>query len=134
MFCGFMQAQAIQYYSSDKYSDGQPGVVGFLRGSSICTRQHTVCLDSFCSEVGRKNLCKAGLVQAQCDLTMTIILLVLIAIISTVQNGVSTALDESMQTAQDYSIFVDDPGPEDDDPQEWADFFSQVSADVMFVT
>jgi hypothetical protein len=66
------------------------------------------------------------MVQAGFDLTMTLVLLLLVAAVSVLQNSVSASLDESLQTAQDYSVIVDDPQAQDSDPQEWADFFSQV--------
>eukprot|EP00613_Pedinella_sp_CCMP2098_P039257 CAMPEP_0171789740 /NCGR_PEP_ID=MMETSP0991-20121206/65297_1 /TAXON_ID=483369 /ORGANISM="non described non described, Strain CCMP2098" /LENGTH=289 /DNA_ID=CAMNT_0012399183 /DNA_START=49 /DNA_END=915 /DNA_ORIENTATION=+ len=64
---------------------------------------------------------------------MTLVLLVLVACLSMLQNSVAASLDESLQTAQDYSVIVDDPQEEDSDPQEWADFFSQFGH-VTFVT
>jgi len=131
--CAMMQTQAISYYKSPAYSDGQEGVPGMLVGSAICTRTQMVCLDFECNYVDSKNLCHMGQVQAWMDLSMTILLFILIAIVSVIMNQLSAKLDESIQTAQDYSILVDDPGPEDTDPQLWADFFGQFGH-VTFVT
>eukprot|EP00613_Pedinella_sp_CCMP2098_P017091 CAMPEP_0171769778 /NCGR_PEP_ID=MMETSP0991-20121206/53140_1 /TAXON_ID=483369 /ORGANISM="non described non described, Strain CCMP2098" /LENGTH=211 /DNA_ID=CAMNT_0012374869 /DNA_START=84 /DNA_END=716 /DNA_ORIENTATION=+ len=103
-FCGLMQSQTINYYKSAAYSDGQSGVPFLLRGSAICTRTGMVCLDAQCSQVDSVNLCQLHQMQAWFDLSMTILLLILIAIISVVQNNVSAAMDESVQTAQDYSV------------------------------
>jgi hypothetical protein len=75
-----------------------------LRGSAVCTRHDIVCLDKHCESIGQTNLCHMGQVQAGFDFTMTIILLLLIAVVSVVQNNVSASLDESIQTAQDYSV------------------------------
>jgi len=129
--CGMFQTQAISYYKSDKYShrqvaeaDGTP-VPGMLRGSAVCTVQETVCLNEDCTDIGQRNLCMMGARQAFFDITMTIALLVLFSAVATVQNQVSAALDESIQTAQDYSIIVDDPGPNDGDPEVWRKFFGQ---------
>jgi hypothetical protein len=131
--CGLMQAQAMSYYKSEMYSDRQIGVPGMLRGSAICTRTQFVCLDMDCATIDSKNLCHMGQMQAWFDLSMTILLLILVAIMTVAQDNISAALDESLQTAQDYSVIVDDPGPEDDDPQLWADFFGQFGH-VTFVT
>jgi hypothetical protein len=131
--CGLFQSQAISFYKGDQYSDGQPGVTGMLRGSAICTRHDVVCLDKDCGATGQTNLCNLGQVQAGLDITMTILLLILLAAVTMVQNNVSAALDESIQTAQDYSVMVDDPGPEDSDPDVWRDFFGQFGH-VTFVT
>lgn len=135
----------------------QGGVSGLLRGSAVCTWKETVCLDPECSAVGKSNMCRLSQRQAYFDLSMTILLLILVAVVSSVQNNVSAALDESLQTAQDYSVLifnylrpplfnpipssflvifqvlVDDPGPEDFDPDEWQQFFSQFGH-VTFVT
>ena len=46
---------------------------------------------------------------------------------------ISEELDESVQTAQDYAIMVDDPYPDDYDPDAWQAFFSQFGW-VTFVT
>lgn len=47
-----------------------------------------------------------GEVQAYLDLSMTVLFLILIAIVSLLQNQVSVKLDESIQSAQDYSVSV----------------------------
>jgi len=104
-----------------------------LRGSAICTRTETVCMDAECSYVDSKNLCHMGQMQAWFDFSMTILLLILVSIVTVAQDKLSAELDESLQTAQDYSVMVDDPGPEDDDPQLWNDFFGQFGH-VSFVT
>ena len=53
---------------------------------------------------------------------MSIFLFVGVALLSVLQNEISEALDESVQTAQDYSIMVDDPYPDDKDPDAWQKF------------
>jgi|MDSY01.1.fsa_nt_gb hypothetical protein len=100
---GLFQAQAISYYKSEAYSNRQVGVPGMLRGSAVCTRQEVMCLDEWCESwdsIGNANLCHMGVTQAGFDFTMTVLLLVLFAVVSTVQNNVSASLDESLQTAQ----------------------------------
>ena len=74
-----------------------------------------------------------GSAQAQLDITMTIFLFIGLALLALVQNKVSAELDESRQSAQDYSIVVDDPGDDDIDCDEWQVFFSQFGH-VTFVT
>jgi len=46
-------------------------------------------------------------------------------IITCVQNKLAEDMDVAEQTAQDYSILVDDPDAENDDPEEWRHFFGQ---------
>jgi len=138
--CGVLNAQAIEYYKSPAYSAGQAAdsvtgkpVPGLLKGSAICTEHEVVCLDWECWTVGTTNECNLSQAQAWLDLTMTVFLLALVVVVSIVQDNISASLDESLQTAQDYSVIVDDPTPEDGDPDEWANFFGQFGH-VTFVT
>jgi hypothetical protein len=75
-----------------------------LRGSAVCTRQDTVCLDASCTELGKSNLCQISQIQAITDMSMTVALLILIVLVAVAQDNISAKLDESMQTAQDYSV------------------------------
>jgi hypothetical protein len=104
-----------------------------LRGSAICTRHMTVCLNSNCTETGTRNLCHMGELQAKMDLTMSIFLFIGLGVLSAVQKQVSAELDESVQSAQDYSVMVDDPGEDDTDPDDWQKYFQQFGH-VTFVT
>jgi len=131
--CGLFQTQSISYYKSVEYSDTQVGVPGGLRGSAMCTRTRNVCVDEACSVIDQQNLCMFGQLQAYFDLTMTLFLFILIMLVSVFQGNTSAALDEDVQTAQDYSVIVDDPGPEDGDIEGWRDFFTQFGH-VTFVT
>jgi len=131
--CGLFQIQAINYYSSPKYSAGQPLVKGMLKGSAICTEQHWVCTNGNCSHTRIANTCHMGEAQAKLDLTMSVFLFIGVGVLAIMQNKVSAELDESVQTAQDYAISVDDPGEEDLDPDEWREFFQQFGH-VTFVT
>ena len=113
--CGLFQIQAITFYSGPIYSAGQDGVVGMLRGSAICTERHPVCTNHNCSETRMSNSCHMSEMQAKLDLSMSVFLFCGLGFLAMVQNRASAELDESVQTAQDYSIVVDDPGPEDTD-------------------
>ena len=55
------------------------------------------------------------------------LLLVVILVIGKVQGEQAEAIDESVQTSQDYSVEVQDPGDNahDNDPKEWVQFFGQ---------
>ena len=134
LLCGLSQQGSIAYYKSDEYSGGQEDVkVGMLVGSAVCTNQAIVCLDESCSSTGLSNLCMMADKQASADFSMTILLLILFAVITFWQDKKSQSLDMSVQTAQDYSVMVDDPRPEDGDVQEWKDFFGQFGH-VTFIT
>ena len=91
------------------------------------------CLNSNCTSTKEYNTCHMGSAQAQLDITMTIFLFIGLALLALVQNKVSAELDESRQSAQDYSIVVDDPGDDDINCDEWQRFFGQFGH-VTFVT
>jgi hypothetical protein len=74
-----------------------------------------------------------GEMQAKLDLTMSVFLFLGLGFLAMMQNQVSQKLDESVQTAQDYAICVDDPGEDDLNPDEWQEFFQQFGH-VTFVT
>lgn len=133
MVCGILQANTIQFYKSQNYSDGQPGVPFMLKGSAVCTRHAMVCLDKDCTEIGKSNLCQMSQTQANLDIANTLMFFIMFAIVGMVQNHVSARLDEAMQTASDYSVIVEDPEDNDTDPEEWRKFFSQFGH-VTFVT
>ena len=78
-----------------------------LKGSAVCTRHDIVCLDPDCAEIGVANLCHMSQVQAYYDLTMTALFLIQVMVTACVQNKVSNKLDESIQTARDYSVRPD---------------------------
>ena len=117
-----------------------PQLLLFVRAKQLqdrtMGRQQAVCLDEECegwSSVGLHNKCTMTDSQAGADFTMTVLLLLMYTVVAVVQNKASNKMDESKQTAQDYSVMVDDPGPMDDDPEKWREFFSQFGH-VTFIT
>ena len=67
------------------------------------------------------------------DLTMCILLLFVPLLIWYIENKVIKNLDECIQTAQDYSIKVDNPNDICDDADEWASYFSRFGK-VRYIT
>lgn len=68
--------------------------------------------------------------MAVSDLISTMLSLVFIFILGRVQDHQVDEIDEGIQTAQDYTVEVEDPGdgPADNDPNEWKTFFEQFGA------
>lgn len=156
-FLGLFQIHAILYFQGPLYSDSYAGedalgkrVPLLLRGSAICTLQNKVCLDERCEDKGIVNHCKIGEIQANLDVYMTGVLLLVVLSLSWWTQRKANALDESVQTAQDCknmisiaccfsscsptslwhmlcvdSIMVDDPSPSALDPDRWQQFFSE---------
>ena len=71
--------------------------------------------------------CPFGRVMGICDFISTLFMLVVIFVLGRVQDKDVDEIDEAVQTSQDYSIEVEDPGDgkEDNDPNEWKRFFEQ---------
>ena len=67
------------------------------------------------------------------DLAMCILLLFVPLVIWYIENKVIKNLDECIQTAQDYSIKVDNPNDVCDDADEWAAYFSRFGK-VRYIT
>jgi hypothetical protein len=61
------------------------------------------------------------------DLTGSLFLLLTILILGKVQGEMAEAIDEAVQTAQDYTVEVEDPGDTefDQDPLAWKKYFEQ---------
>jgi hypothetical protein len=59
------------------------------------------------------------------DLIMCLILTALLFLSKYLESLMKKELDEIIQTAQDYSIYVDDPDPDSNNPDEWFEYFSK---------
>jgi len=122
-----------QYYRSDAYSGGQPGIRSDLQGSAVCTAQELVCLDVKCRKTAYKNNCQVSFTQGIMDLVCTGMLIILFFFLARWQQKIGAEFDESEQTAQDYAIEVLDPDDDAKDPEEWRRFFSRFGH-VTYVT
>ena len=80
-----------------------------------------------------KSKCAFKSTIAWTDFSSTIFILVFLIGLSKYQKDKAEKADMSVQTAQDYSIEVEDPGDYDYEPDKWKDFFEQFG-DVMAVT
>eukprot|EP00977_Amphora_coffeiformis_P013122 scaffold3376_cov151-Amphora_coffeaeformis.AAC.2 len=136
------------YFSGPDYSDGQPGIDATLTlGSAICTNVMWVpCAepcptdsDSFASGRIRrmnhtatgeemtftlKNLCTGATIeQGFVNYATLILVLVGIFAFSIYLKIMEIRYDEDEQTAQDYSIVVENPPGDATNPKEWKKFF-----------
>ncbi len=134
------------YFSGPEYSNNQENVFWALRGSSVCTEYEFVpCLDctldgNFAlakdrlrlatNQLGEtitfalKNNCN-GATRATIMTNMAAILFLVIGIGLLSYNlwKQEDKLDESVQTARDYSIVILNPPSDAGDPVEWRDYF-----------
>ena len=113
------------------------GSAGYKYGQGD-TREETVAwkagFDAGSKETLSYRDCPFNQKQANTDLFTTIIFFLFIMALEKVQGEVAEAIDEAMQTAQDYTIEVEDPGENDKDPWEWKNFFEEKFGPVTAVT
>lgn len=144
LVAGIIHMPNILYFAGDKYSDGQKEVNKLRRGSAICTNSTWVvcptCTNETFPEVSegytwvrndvlnltmaRKNLCEGATISTGvvnfCGFLAICIGSVFLFIY---MNRMEKQFDEDEQTAQDYSILIDNPPEDARDPMEWKEFF-----------
>jgi len=131
---GVMNIYSMAYYRSEKYSGStQDDLSWTMRGSAICHYSETVCLDLACDELGTHNLCMLSGGEGACSLLTVILMFAFLGYLGYIQDKTVEAMDIAEQTAQDYSIVVNDPDDDAYDPDEWENFFKQWGQ-VAYVT
>jgi hypothetical protein len=142
LFVQFMAVlpSAVEYYGK-AYSDGQPGVKLYLKGSAVCTRFETITVhvtedvvikghgqDIFYAAgsnvTEEMHMCPLTRKQASLNMISLSCFTVLMTLFWRYLFNKVEAIDEESQTAQDYSIEVLDPEADANDPDEWYEFFS----------
>jgi hypothetical protein len=112
-----------------KYSTGHKMDSPDLRvmGSAVCADPIFVNVTGHCDAdclVNHRESCDVYGVGVICDMVMSLALFILFYFNMFVEN-VEDKLDEAIQTAQDYSVVVNDPTPDALDPDEYKDFFNR---------
>lgn len=129
------------YFAGDEYSDGQEGVRSLTRGSAICTKtdwvacpscevEHFVEGDSliqhkvFNLTFAKKNFCEGATIEQGMVNFGALIFVVLGSILlNRYLHHMEVQFDEDEQTAQDYSIIINNPPSDATDPAEWREYF-----------
>lgn len=140
--CFFINTYLLGYYSSDEYSGGDQDsstsalIPGDLVGSAWCPDSQK---RGSVPRVGGGNItvydCPFDESIGFLDFTSTLVVMCTVLGMTYFQDKIANALDEAQQTAEDYSIEVEDPGESDEDydPYEWKRFFEQFG-EVVSVT
>ena len=140
LIVGIIHIPNFMFFSGPDYSNNQPGVPSLLRGSAICTETEWVvcetCLakdfkgDSWLYDpetnttFARHNLCDgATLVAGMVNFSGLCYVLIAAFVVNYYFKMVEQQMDEDEQTAQDYSIVIDNPPEDATDPQEWREYF-----------
>ena len=146
---GVISSYNIYYYSGPHYSDYQGDVEDFmLKGSAICDNtfwapcpnctasdwEDDDAADRYATDITgqlqfalRNDCLGAEYDQGMTQFGIIIVLAVMLQLMSNRQAKTEVALDEDQQTAQDYSVVVDGCPPDAVDPDEWKDFFQDVT-------
>lgn len=139
---GLLNIPNLIYYSSDEYSDGQHEVPNLIKGSAICTREVWVPCEGCLAEdfeghrwantssglvFALRNACVgATFQQGMINYGTLLLVLVGILVLNRYQKKCEIAFDEDEQTAQDYSIRIQNPPSDAVDPKEWRKYFKDV--------
>eukprot|EP00612_Vaucheria_litorea_P002943 CAMPEP_0171461546 /NCGR_PEP_ID=MMETSP0945-20130129/5949_1 /TAXON_ID=109269 /ORGANISM="Vaucheria litorea, Strain CCMP2940" /LENGTH=594 /DNA_ID=CAMNT_0011987911 /DNA_START=321 /DNA_END=2102 /DNA_ORIENTATION=+ len=113
--------------------------LNLLPGSAYCVDYVQVTATSNCPnsattcDATYATACELDIKLGIFDLFGIFLLFVYCISIGWYQEKQQRIVDESIQTSQDYAITVLDPGPNDDDPKEWQEFFSQFG-EVSYIT
>ena len=138
LFGGLILAAAMNEYNSDEYginTSSNP----FVPISGACELPIDVlvtfgCPDGAATCTGKyRQNCELPFRAGAADLAMSVFMLFAIVASKLLENVIIEELDEAIQTAQDYSIVVNDPNPDADNPDEWYEFFSRFGK-VRYVT
>uniref|UniRef100_A0A7S1XQ05 CSC1/OSCA1-like cytosolic domain-containing protein n=1 Tax=Phaeomonas parva TaxID=124430 RepID=A0A7S1XQ05_9STRA len=129
---GLINIAAMNYFLSDEYGGQQDDMVWAIRGSAACAPE-IICLDATCGETAEAQVCPFAPVIAWTDFAAFFVLVIGLVLLTIKQSRLATELDEAEQTAQDYSIRVEDPSPDAVDPDLWKDFFGDFGQ-VRFIT
>lgn len=154
---GCISIPNIHYYYSDEYSEAESeqGDGLFVDASATCTDQILVpcvnCQEDDWSDdsaryivatntdnngsnseqvfVVHNDCLGAELEQGSVTLVAIVFLAVSLWVLGHYMQKAEVEFDEDEQTAQDYSLVVDDCPPDAMDPEEWRTYFSRVSND-----
>jgi hypothetical protein len=114
--------------------------VNVYPGSAVCLDYETVTVkcegesDSYCPPSAiYTNTCQVRYSDGLLDFVGIVLLILFSFYLRRIQRKEQEILDESVQTSADYSIVINDPGPDDDDPYKWSAFFGQFG-EVAYVT
>jgi hypothetical protein len=145
LICGFILLPSMRLYTNKYEHSGltnstlmdsllvasatcEPGKV--VTATEGCTNNETSCL-----AVYRDNTthCELYASTVMYDLIMCAVFVVGVFVIAAIESYCIEELDESVQTAQDYAVVVEDPPEDAADPQQWFEFFGRFGT-VRYVT
>jgi len=129
LVCAVISSWNAVYFNSKEYSQHNPEsweiTDKFTAGSAVCTDVEAVCTNSECSTTDDQLQCPVGYELGIVNVIIIAVIAIALVVVSMREEKESDKIDVSEQTAQDYSIIVEDPDQDAIDPDEWRDFFGQ---------
>jgi hypothetical protein len=130
--CGMVMLTAVNEYQKDEYHTEQR-----LPFSAACMARNVTatvnCPNGEESCIRLYRSCELPYNAAAADIAMCIIFCLAIIFSKYIEAKIEQKLDESVQTAKDYSVEVLDPDGNADDPTRWHEYFSQFG-NVKYIT
>jgi hypothetical protein len=120
-------------YDDDVSADSENGVAASAFGAAIGKADKSIVITKDKITVGLRH-CELKRFFGTSDFIMMIFISCVLLGLGYWQNKEAEALDLAEQTAQDYSVIIEDPNPEAVDPDEWKDFFEERFGPVFMVT
>jgi hypothetical protein len=148
--CGMIMIQAMVDYRHQKIEDIPynlsrtfnspylPDHSNILSISASCTYVNVTATINCpndqlqCIQVYSPN-CELPYSAAAADLAMCVIFAIAILFSRFVERNIETRLDDAVQTATDYSVIVENPPANEDNPMTWYTYFSKYG-DVQYIT
>lgn len=130
--CGMVMLAAVNEYQQDGYEGTHKFPFSAacddrnVTATVNCPLGETSCLRTYRS-------CELPYNAAAADIAMCIIFCLAIIFSKFIEAKIEQKLDESVQTAKDYSVEVLDPDATADDPYRWYEYFSQFGQ-VKYIT
>ena len=160
LLAGIISIPNLLFFNSDNYSSNrQAGLSWGLKGSAVCTDQTWVPCPTctlqqwkapripwtksrYASAVVNgeqlnfilKNNCEIGFSQGVVAFVVLLFVVVGLWGIGEVSRRREVQFDEAIQTSTDYSIEVEDPPEDANNPDEWKAFFEQFGSHITLVT
>jgi hypothetical protein len=132
LLTGMVMMVAVRSYRRTGYGiQAKGGHDQYLLLSAACNPFSTVNASQGCAAgqstcaVNFRDGCSISIEAVLADLSMSVIFAAVILLSKLLENRFKKELDEAIQTLQDYSLMVNDPPLDADDPDEWYQYFSR---------
>jgi len=134
---GLLNIPNVVYFSSEEYSGNEQGnfdITEWIQGSAYCPESMSKIVSRAKKVAGEWVITDQDLTKHTCNFSEQLGVIDLIGVFIFVaaaiymgynHQNLANEIDEAVQTSQDYSVVVQDPGDDDRNPDEWKEFFQK---------